>query len=433
MLSRNARRIVGALVVGGGAVSLLGCSTPNAEDPELREFSGSYEGPPITLEFWNGFTGGDGPYIRQMIEDFEAENPDIDIRPTTQEWGDLYQKLPAASFAGAGPDVGVIHVEQIGTMVVRNVIVPLDDLAAALDLDAGDFSEQVWEAGEYEGDRYGIPLDVHSLAMFYNTEHFEAAGITEPPTDAESFQEALAALQAAGYENPFWMPSLWPAHLIDLSLLWQGGGEPYSEDGGEATWGSAEGVAGLEWMRSMVDDGYSPDSVAIDAQYVAFKNGENSITWDGIWQINDLTDSGLPFAAAPVPAIGGEPAVWANSHQFVLGKHALTDADRADAAKTFIAWMSENSAEWAKAGMIPARASVREETMPGSVQEPIAEQIDALRFLPSIPGVGAIQADTLEIAVATAMLGNAPAGAVLDTEAARASAQLQANLERFGE
>ena len=433
MMVRRRLRLFATTAVLGATVVVAGCGAPQAPASDLRDFTGGYDGPPVTLDFWNGFTGGDGPYIRQMIEDFEKENPDIDIRATTQEWGDLYQKLPAGSFAGAGADVAVIHVEQIGTMVVRNVIEPLDDLASALDLDAEDFSEQVWKAGEYDGARYGIPLDVHSLAMYYNTEHFEKAGITEPPTDAASFQEALERLQDAGYETPFWMPSLWPAHLIDLSLLWQAGGEPYSEDGGEATWNSEEGAAGLEWMRSMVDDGYSPDSVAIDAQYVAFKNGETSITWDGIWQINDLKDSGLPFAAAPLPAVAGEPAVWANSHQFVLGRHALTDADKNDAAKAFIAWMSENSAEWAGAGMIPARASVRAETMPGSVQEPIAEEIDALRFLPSIPGVGAIQADTLEIAVASAMLGSAPPGEVLDTEAARADAQLQANLERFGE
>ncbi len=425
------RRCAGA-AASGLVLALLGCST-TAQAPDLREFTGSYDGPPIQLEFWNGFTGGDGPYIQQMIEDFEAENPDIDIRATTQEWGDLYQKLPAASFAGAGPDVGVIHVEQMGTMVERSVIVPADDIATALDLDAEDFAKEVWEAGEYEGHRYGIPLDVHSLAMYYNTEHFEAAGITEPPTDAASFEDALNRLRDAGYETPFWMPSLWPAHLIDLSLLWQAGGQPYSEDGAEATWDSTEGVSGLEWMRSIVDDGYSPDNVAIDAQYVAFKNGETSITWDGIWQINDLKDSGLPFAAAPIPAVAGQPGFWANSHQFVLGKHALTDADTADAAKVFISWMSENSAAWAGAGMIPARASVREETMPGSVQEPIAEQIDAMHFLPPIPGMGAIQADTLEIAVATAMLGNAPAEEALKSEAARASELLRANLERFGE
>jgi len=433
MQKRTTLRMAAAAAAGGLLLALLGCSSPGAPAADLREFTGEYDGPPVTLEFWNGFTGGDGPFIQQMIEDFEAEHPDIDIRATTQEWGDLYQKLPAASFAGAGPDVGVIHVEQIGTMVVRNVIVPIEDLATTLDLDAEDFAEAVWEAGSYEGKRYGIPLDVHSLAMYYNTEHFEAAGITEPPTDAASFQDALDKLQAAGYETPFWMPSLWPAHLIDLSLLWQGGGEPYSEDGGEATWASPEGVAGLEWMRSVIDSGYSPDDVAIDAQYVAFKNGETSITWDGIWQINDLTESGLPFAAAPIPAVGGEPAFWANSHQFVLGRHALTDPDLADAAKVFIAWMSENSDAWAGAGMIPARATVREETMPGTVQEPIAEQIDAMRFLPPVPGLGAVQADTLEIAVATAMLGNAEPAAALEREASRATQLLQANLDRFGE
>lgn len=433
MRGRWTVRSLGLLGAAGLTLAAAGCNTVAGEATDLREFTGTYEGPPITLQFWNGFTGGDGPYIAQMIEDFEAEHPEIDIRATTQEWGDLYQKLPAASFAGAGPDVGVIHVEQIGTMVVRNVIAPIDDIATTLDLDSEDFSAEVWDAGTFQDKRYGIPLDVHSLAMYYNTEHFEAAGITEPPTDAASFEDALAKLQAAGYEHPFWVPALWPAHLIDLSLLWQAGGEPYSEDGSEADWDSPEGVDALGWMRSLVDSGYSPGNMAIDAQYVAFKNGENSITWDGIWQINDLKDSGLPFAAAPVPAIAGEPAFWANSHQFVLGKHALTDADTADAAKVFISWMSENSAAWAGAGMIPARASVRADTMPGSVQEPIAEQIDAMRFLPPVPGLGAVQADTLEIAVATAMLGNAEPETALQSEARRADERLQANLERFGE
>src|SRR5215213_8065862 len=231
MRGRIVLRTLGVMAACGLTLTALGCSAAAGQAEDLREFTGSYDGPPVTLEFWNGFTGGDGPYIQEMIENFESEHPEIDIRATTQEWGDLYQKLPAASFAGAGPDVGVIHVEQIGTMVVRNVISPVDDIATTLDLDAEDFSEEVWEAGTYEDKRYGIPLDVHSLAMYYNTDHFEAAGITEPPTDAASFEEALTKLKESGIEQPFWMPALWPAHLIDLSLLWQAGGEPYSEDG----------------------------------------------------------------------------------------------------------------------------------------------------------------------------------------------------------
>ncbi|MCU1432499.1 MAG: transporter substrate-binding protein, partial [Actinotalea sp.] len=54
--------------------------------------------------------------------------------------------------------------------------------------------------------------------------------------------DALQKLPAAGYETPFWMPSLWPSHLMFLSLTWQNGGEPYAEDGSEATFASEEGI-----------------------------------------------------------------------------------------------------------------------------------------------------------------------------------------------
>ncbi|MCU1432091.1 MAG: transporter substrate-binding protein, partial [Actinotalea sp.] len=296
-----------------------------------------------------------------------------------------------------------------------------------------DFTAEVWNAGVYQDKRYGIPLDVHSLAMYYNTEHFAAAGITEPPTDEASFMDALQKLQAAGYETPFWMPSLWPSHLMFLSLTWQNGGEPYAEDGSEATFASEEGIAALEWQRSIIDQGYSPAEVAIDSQYQAFKNGETSITWDGIWQINDLDASGMPWDMAPIPTIGDNPAVWANSHNFFITRQATEDENKYQAAQVFIAWMSEHSAEWAGSGMIPARLSVREEgALEGLKQAPIAEQIDTMRFLPPVPGLGSVQAEALEPAVASVTLGSASAEEALTSAAEQATELMQENLESFG-
>ncbi len=437
------RRAALAVCAAGTALVLVACGGGMSADEAAREgggqagesaaFTGDYTGPDVELAYWNGFTGGDGPFMEDLVDQFMEEHDNITVVPNTIQWADFYQRVPAAVNAGEGPDVGVMHLDQLATNAARGVIVPVDAIAEGLGLSAEDFSEEVWNAGIYKDQRYGIPLDVHSLAMYYNTEHFEKAGITEPPTDEESFMAALDALQEAGYEQPFWMPNQWPSHLIYLSLAWQNGAEVYAEDGSEAMYDSPEALAAAEWQRSIIEEGYSPADVAIDSQYAAFKNGETSITWDGIWQINDLEASGLPYAIAPVPTIFGEEAIWANSHNFFITKQATADQNKLQAAQVFIGWMSEQSGEWAGSGMIPARQSVRESgVLDDAPQGVVAEQFDSMRFLPPVPGLGGVQAEALEPALSEAVLGRTEPATALKTATEQATELMQQNLESFG-
>src|SRR4051794_4635054 len=222
-------KTAGEAAGGGGATS-------------QSSFSGTYTGPAVTLSYWNGFTGGDGPFMTKLVQQFMQENPSIKIQQNTVQWADYYQRMPAAVTAGKGPDVGAMHLDQLATNAARNIIVPVDDVAKSLGLDESDFTPEVWQAGIYKDKRYGIPLDVHSLAAYYNTDLTKAAGVTEAPTDKASFEAALKELKAKGQDNPFWMPTRWPAHLMFLSLLWQNGGEPYQKDGSKATFDSEQGI-----------------------------------------------------------------------------------------------------------------------------------------------------------------------------------------------
>lgn len=431
----------GLLALGGGlggAAFLAGCgggqgagTPPQAGGDE--EFSGEYTGPDLTLAYWNGFTGGDGPAMQQLVKDFSAEHDNIDVKNNSVDWPTFYQKLPAAVQAGKGPEVGVMHLDQLATNAVRRVILPLDDLAEQLDISEDDFTPAVWEGGIYNGARYGVPLDMHCLAMYYNKDHFEKAGIAEPPTDGASFDEACQKLQKAGFKTPFWMPNLWPAHIMFYSLLWQNGGEPFAGDGSEATFASPEGVEALTWMREQIEKGYSPDNVNRDAQYLAFKNGKTSITWDGIWQINDLQASGLPYGIAPIPTIFDQPAVWASSHQFFVTAQTAEDQDRSDASKVFVGWMSEQSGAWAEAGMIPARNSAREDAAyTEAPQAVLNDYLENLHFLPAVPGLGDVVPSTLEVGVNEAMLGKASPEEALSQQQENATKLLAENAEKFG-
>ena len=437
--SLSRRHLLGLGIGATTAAVLAGCGggksageTAGGAEPETT-FTGGYDGPPVTLSYWNGFTGGDGPFMKQMVADFMAENSKIKIEENTVEWAQYYQRMPAAVTANRGPDVGVMHVDQLATNAARRIIVPVDDLSSSLGVEESDFSPPVWQAGIYQDKRYGIPLDVHSLGMYYNSQQFQQAKVAEPPADDASFTAALDALKGAGFANPFWMPSRWPAHLMFLSLLWQNGGEPYAEDGSKATFDSDAGVAALTWMVDKVTKGYSPRNVAQDSQYVAFKNQKVPVTWDGIWQINDLKAAKVPFGLSPVPQIGEQQAVWANSHNFYVTKQATADDNKLQASKVFIDWISRKSGDWAGAGMVPARASVRESAaVTQTTQAPIAAEIDDMRFLPPVPGLGDVQVQTLEIAVAEATLGKKSPEEALKEQAARATKLMQDNQKKFG-
>ena len=436
--TRHKRRSLGVTAL---AATLLlsacggGMSADEAAEGEgaEEEFSGEYTGPDVELAYWNGFTGGDGPFMTELVDTFNSEHDNIKVTPNTIQWGDFYQRLPAAVTAGEGPDVGVMHLDQLATNAARNVIVPVDAVAETLQLSEEDFSKEGWNAGIYQDKRYGIPLDVHSIAMYYNPEHFEKAGITEAPTDEASFMEALDKLQAAGYKQPFWMPNLWPSHLIYLTLAWQNGAEVYAEDGSAAAYDSPEALEAAEWQRMIIDEGYSPAEVAQDSQYAAFKAGETSITWDGIWQTNDLEQAGAPYEIAPIPTIFDEEAVWANSHNFFITKQASDDKNKLQAAQVFINWMSEQSGDWAGSGMIPARQSVRDEgALEGLPNAVIADQMDHMRFLPPVPGLGGVQTESLEPALSNAVLGQAEPADALKDASSQATDLMKENLESFG-
>ncbi len=42
--------------------------------------SGGYEGPSITIEYWNGFTGDDGPAMQRLVDDFNDSQDKITVK-----------------------------------------------------------------------------------------------------------------------------------------------------------------------------------------------------------------------------------------------------------------------------------------------------------------------------------------------------------------
>jgi len=387
----------------------------------------------VALQFWNPFTGPDGPFMGQIVDQFNQANPNIQVQMTSQ--AEYYTQLGTAAASSTLPEVAVIHADQIATQAFRNVIRPMDDMVQTLGLTGDDFPEAVWQAGEVNGQRYAVPLDIHPMTMFYNADLLQAAGLSGPPTNSAEFTQAAQAMTADG-NNGFMFTIGFPVRQIFEMLLHQYGGESFAEAGAEVTWNSEAGVQALTLMKELQDQ-YSQPNLEVDAELNAFKSGTVGMVWNGIWQTTNLTGEGVEFngMATAVPQIGEQPAVWAGSHQLALTQQAGPDPCKDAAAGVFMRYLLDNSVQWASAGQIPASNSVRESAEFQAIepQNSIAPSVESAFFPPAVPGITDAYAP-LDEAVSAVMAGTATdIKTALDDAATRANQILEENRQNYGD
>lgn len=421
-----------------GAAGLLGLTGCGKDDEPTVSGNGgkTYTGPKVDLNLWNGFTGGDGDIFKTLVDQFNKDHANIAIAVVTYKWDDYYAKLPGAVSSGNGPDIAVMHMDNLATFAARQVISPIDDVATALELSESDFAPTVWKGGIYKDKRYGIPLDMHPLGFYYNKAMMSKAGLDpeKPPQTRADYEAALVELKKSGAQG-FWVsPFQFTGGMTFYSLLYQFGGTLFNADATKAAFNSDAAVEACTWLVKMISDGHSPANVGQDADYLAYKSGKNAFNWNGIWQVNDLKKSpDVQWGVAPLPQIGSQKAAWANSHNFTIVAQRKPDANKVAAAKVFINWLSQHSLDWAKGGQVPARKTVREDPQFKSLTEvsALAAQLDYAAFPPAVPGISEATG-LFYTAFNEAVLGKKPPKQALDDGVAQADKLLEENRKKYG-
>ena len=393
------------------------------------------KGQQITM--WSPLTGPDGDEMTALANQYSQENPQ-GIKVTHLPQPDYLQKLNTAAAGGNLPDLTIIRATDIAEMAARNVLRPMS--AEVLNAIAGegiqsDFPAQVWRAGEYRGQRYAFPLDVHPLVLYYNKDLFQQAGIPAPgdqPMTREQFEQAAQATNKDGVMGVA-IGTAFQAGALFQQLIRQFGGSLVNEDGTQATYNSEAGVEALTYLRDLKQK-YSPQvSGAGDPEVKIFQQGKAAMVMHGPWHISDMLK--LPFVGfAPVPQIGDQYAVWGGSHQLAL---TTDDPARQAAAACWIGWLSANSAQWAKAGLVPIRNSVREQAELQSIApaiHAIKAEADDVILLPPVPGLeGAVWGEGFGPVVDAILLGQqTDIKAGLDQAAAKSNQIIEQNRQRYG-
>lgn len=360
-LSRR-RALIGAAAALGGAFAapaLSGCSSAAHADV-------------TNLSYWHLLSGGDGITMNTLVQEVEKKLGDIDVDQTVLAWGaPYYTKLAMAAAGGRAPDIAIMHASRVTGWAPGGLLDPWDlDLLAEHGIGEDTFKPRIWKKG-FTGDKlYSIALDSHPFIMFYNTDIADQAGVLESDgslTETSSPQEfidmALEMQKVTGQHGLSW------GYLNDGAQLWrlfytlyrQHGAEMVLETGKPAQYDEDAAIESLEFMQKLVDGTVAATNSDIDNGIAEFAGGKSGMLFSGVWELRTMKDAGIPFDASTIPTLYGTPAVYADSHTFVLPHQTNPDETARRAAYEFVSTLLKNSIDWAGAGHIPAYLPIVED------------------------------------------------------------------------
>ncbi|MEV4776178.1 extracellular solute-binding protein [Microbacterium sp. LWH12-1.2] len=320
---------------------------------------------PQTLQFWHLLSGGDGVTMSTLLQQANDAQDAFRIRPTVLAWGTpYYTKLAMAGAGGRAPDVAVMHATRTVGWAPGGLLDPWDlDRLAELGIDGSKFPDPIWEKGFVGENMYSIALDAHPFVMMFNTDVCDAAGVLDSDgtlkktSSPEEFLDQLRTVSGTAEGH-----ALSYGYLGDGAQMWrlfyclyaQHGLAMELPIGGKAVIDKDAAIESLQFMQTLLDGEIAAAQNDYGSAVAEFATGKSGMLFTGVWELRTMQNAKLPFDATMIPTLYGTPAVYADSHSFVLPNQTNPDPAKRDLTYRFVADMLKGSFGWAEAGHVPA-------------------------------------------------------------------------------
>ena len=328
----------------------------------------------VTITYWQYDFESRIDAMNQLIEQFEAENPGITVQQETFPY-DNYQEQVAASLpAGSGPDVVQLFYGWLPTWARSGYVEPLPEQYFDAETIDSEFVPMA-QAAKYQGEYYGLPTAVRSLALFYNRDKLAEAGYDAPPQTWAEFVEIAKALTEkrgprftqVGYGIA---PNGQDHHLVREILTRQFGTQPYSDDGTQVLYGDEAGLQAFELYTGWVTD----DEIGVP-EFVPGANGyrdgfriqENiAMIIDGSFAVGATQEAAqFDWGVAEIPTLdNGVKANFGSFWMNGLTPNAFEDDAKLEASAKFLEFITRPEAMqlWLETvGELPARQALIED------------------------------------------------------------------------
>ena len=395
-MKRKTTRILSMAAVTALTISMFaGCGGSSAGSQNSGSEGSEIE--PCTITYYGGWTGADLDKMQALVDEFNESQDIITVEFTSLQWSEIFTKFLADYQAGAAPDIIAMHTFEMGQFVDMGVLDA--EQVAAMDLNESDFEKVAWEGCKYDGTLYGVPIDINMHALYYNQDMYDAAGITNPPATGDELIETAMKLTIDSNGKNATEEGFDKNNIVQYgfgflqnhytfyqyySMINQQGYNPFTVDMESITIDTEKSDKAIQFIEDLIYK-YNVVPVGEKSPIDDFKAGTVAMIIDGNWQLSGLTDVSFNWNTAEYPQIFDEKAVWGAAELLAFPLSQNPDENKQAAAQEFVRWLSENSAEWALSGQIPANIKAQEESEKLQGIDAYYAEKDYVKFLPAHP------------------------------------------------
>jgi multiple sugar transport system substrate-binding protein len=316
----------------------------------------------VEITFWHGQTQQVADLLSQMVDEFNATHPDIEV---SKDFGGvnsdrMLQKVTAGLQADSYPDIAYIYGSDLANLAQGDQLQDLTDVQDDFEWDT--FFPAAQQAATVDDRVRAVPAFVDNLAVVYNKKIFDDAGVPYPKDDWtwDDFLQTAAELNdedagiagfawpGTGDEDTTWR--IWP-------LVWQQGGDILNEDASAVGFDDGSGEAALDVVQQAADDGsvYIDSTAGSERMQQLFAAGKMAMTIAGPYSLPEFVDNNIDYGVVQMPSFGGEHTTIAGPDVWAIFDNG---DERAAAAREFVAWLTapKQQLEWlSESGSLPTR------------------------------------------------------------------------------
>ena len=279
------------------------------------------------------------PVLREIADDFEAENPGIKIELQVTGWGEYWTMLEAAATGGSLPDIFWMHSNEIYKYGSNDMLLNLDEYIGRDSIDLTKFPQGLVDIYNVNESQYAIPKDFDTIGLWYNKTMFDEAGLDYPDETWtwETLREA-AEILTDEEKGQYGMSAQLSNQEGYYNFVYQNGGTILTDER-TSGYDLPETIEALEYYFSFVHDGLSPESYTDTDSRAFLENGIAAMATFGSWQLPAFLDNEYlveNFDVAPLPSKEGNSTTIYNG----LGNAIDANTENPEEAWLFLSYLS---------------------------------------------------------------------------------------------